>query len=90
MANERQRQGWRKAKRDGAKAMREGKLPEDNPWKISDTGNNSWWTSGWWEAENEAAVREGRAVRTINGGCVLIGDNIERQKLFENGQDVNK
>jgi hypothetical protein len=74
---------WEIAREAGARAARAGLPLSANPHKPSEMGCYHHWINGWWEAENQLAVEEHRAVRTMDGGICLIGDNIERQKEFE-------
>jgi hypothetical protein len=67
----------------GFTAAQDGLLPSANPHKRAECGMRSVWNAGWWEAENIMAVAERRNVRTIDGTCCLIGDNIQRQKGFK-------
>jgi hypothetical protein len=34
---------WYRAKWAGQKAILDGKLPSDNPYKVTENGNHSWW-----------------------------------------------
>lgn len=83
MSNFKTRMGWHNAKCAGYRACRDGHPLSANPYRRNvEMGCYSWWDSGWWEAENEIAVEQNRAVREIDGAITLIGENIERQKQF--------
>lgn len=82
MANFQTRQGYARARALGQQDFKEGKTLDDNPYKRRGLCTYLW-TAGWWEEENEAAIRENRMVRAFPGhGMHLLGGNIARQAVL--------